>query len=103
MGLRRGDFLPNQLAELYGGLQRDPTSFPVQYLGALLSATKFYASEHGEDMPEVADWHWSVWQAYETADRNFQTTLHRSDFASIPSCSSHLSPSNGNKTTLRKS
>jgi glycogen debranching enzyme len=27
-------FLLNQLPELYGGLQRDPTSFPVQYLGA---------------------------------------------------------------------
>jgi glycogen debranching enzyme len=26
--------LLNQLPELYGGLQRDPTSFPVQYLGA---------------------------------------------------------------------
>jgi glycogen debranching enzyme len=24
----------NQLPELYGGLSRDPTSFPVQYLGA---------------------------------------------------------------------
>ena len=24
----------NQLPELYAGLQRDPTSFPVQYLGA---------------------------------------------------------------------
>jgi glycogen debranching enzyme len=29
-----GHFLLNQLPELYGGLQRDPTSFPVQYLGA---------------------------------------------------------------------
>jgi glycogen debranching enzyme len=29
-----GRFLLNQLPELYGGLQRDPTSFPVQYLGA---------------------------------------------------------------------
>jgi len=27
-------FLLNQLPELYGGLQRGPTSFPVQYLGA---------------------------------------------------------------------
>ena len=27
-------FLLNQLPELYGGLRRDPTSFPVQYLGA---------------------------------------------------------------------
>jgi glycogen debranching enzyme len=27
-------FLLNQLPELYGGLSRDPTSFPVQYLGA---------------------------------------------------------------------
>jgi glycogen debranching enzyme len=27
-------FLLNQLPELYGGLQRDSTSFPVQYLGA---------------------------------------------------------------------
>jgi glycogen debranching enzyme len=27
-------FLLNQLPELYAGLQRDPTSFPVQYLGA---------------------------------------------------------------------
>jgi glycogen debranching enzyme len=27
-------FLLNQLPELYGGLQRDPTSFPVQYIGA---------------------------------------------------------------------
>jgi glycogen debranching enzyme len=27
-------FLLNQLPELYGGLQRDATSFPVQYLGA---------------------------------------------------------------------
>jgi glycogen debranching enzyme len=27
-------FLLNQLPELYGGLQRDPMSFPVQYLGA---------------------------------------------------------------------
>jgi glycogen debranching enzyme len=27
-------FTLNQLPELYGGLQRDPTSFPVQYLGA---------------------------------------------------------------------
>jgi glycogen debranching enzyme len=27
-------FLLNQLPELYGGLQRDPSSFPVQYLGA---------------------------------------------------------------------
>jgi glycogen debranching enzyme len=27
-------FQLNQLPELYGGLQRDPTSFPVQYLGA---------------------------------------------------------------------
>ena len=27
-------FLLNQLPELYGGLQRDPTSFPVQYVGA---------------------------------------------------------------------
>jgi glycogen debranching enzyme len=27
-------FLLNQLPELYGGLARDPTSFPVQYLGA---------------------------------------------------------------------
>jgi glycogen debranching enzyme len=27
-------FLLNQLPELYGGLQRDPTNFPVQYLGA---------------------------------------------------------------------
>ncbi|MBV8964142.1 MAG: amylo-alpha-1,6-glucosidase [Hyphomicrobiales bacterium] len=27
-------FLLNQLPELYGGLHRDPTSFPVQYLGA---------------------------------------------------------------------
>jgi glycogen debranching enzyme len=27
-------FLLNRLPELYGGLQRDPTSFPVQYLGA---------------------------------------------------------------------
>ena len=27
-------FLFNQLPELYGGLQRGPTSFPVQYLGA---------------------------------------------------------------------
>ena len=27
-------FLLNQLPELYGGLQRDQTSFPVQYLGA---------------------------------------------------------------------
>jgi len=27
-------FLQNQLPELYAGLQRDPTSFPVQYLGA---------------------------------------------------------------------
>jgi glycogen debranching enzyme len=27
-------FMLNQLPELYGGLQRDPTSFPVQYLGA---------------------------------------------------------------------
>jgi glycogen debranching enzyme len=27
-------FLLNQLPELYGGLQRDPASFPVQYLGA---------------------------------------------------------------------
>jgi len=26
-------FLLNQLPELYGGLQRDPTSFPVQYFG----------------------------------------------------------------------
>jgi hypothetical protein len=26
--------LLNQLPELYGGLQRQPTSFPVQYLGA---------------------------------------------------------------------
>jgi hypothetical protein len=26
--------MPNQLPELYGGLQRDATSFPVQYLGA---------------------------------------------------------------------
>jgi len=29
-----GYFLLNQLPELYGGLQRQPTSFPVQYLGA---------------------------------------------------------------------
>jgi glycogen debranching enzyme len=29
-----GHFLLNQLPELYAGLQRDPTSFPVQYLGA---------------------------------------------------------------------
>ena len=29
-----GHFLLNQLPELYGGLQRDPTGFPVQYLGA---------------------------------------------------------------------
>jgi glycogen debranching enzyme len=29
-----GHFLLNQLPELYGGLQRDPTNFPVQYLGA---------------------------------------------------------------------
>jgi glycogen debranching enzyme len=27
-------FLLNQLPELYGGLQREPTNFPVQYLGA---------------------------------------------------------------------
>ena len=27
-------FLLNQLPELYAGLQRDPSSFPVQYLGA---------------------------------------------------------------------
>ena len=27
-------FLLNQLPELFGGLQRDPTNFPVQYLGA---------------------------------------------------------------------
>jgi glycogen debranching enzyme len=27
-------FMLNQLPELYGGLQRDPKSFPVQYLGA---------------------------------------------------------------------
>jgi glycogen debranching enzyme len=27
-------FLLNQLPELYGGLQRDATNFPVQYLGA---------------------------------------------------------------------
>ena len=27
-------FVLNQLPELYGGLQRDPTNFPVQYLGA---------------------------------------------------------------------
>ena len=27
-------FLLNQLPELYAGLQRDPTSFPIQYLGA---------------------------------------------------------------------
>src|ERR1700688_4955138 len=27
-------FLLNQLPELYAGLQRDPTGFPVQYLGA---------------------------------------------------------------------
>ncbi|HZR77619.1 MAG TPA: hypothetical protein VFA58_00325, partial [Chthoniobacterales bacterium] len=27
-------FLLNQLPELYGGLQRDSTSFPIQYLGA---------------------------------------------------------------------
>jgi glycogen debranching enzyme len=27
-------FILNQLPELYAGLQRDPTSFPVQYLGA---------------------------------------------------------------------
>jgi glycogen debranching enzyme len=27
-------FLLNQLPELYGGLQRNPTNFPVQYLGA---------------------------------------------------------------------
>ncbi|MBV9432175.1 MAG: amylo-alpha-1,6-glucosidase [Hyphomicrobiales bacterium] len=29
-----GHFLLNQLPELYAGLQRDPMSFPVQYLGA---------------------------------------------------------------------
>ena len=29
-----GHFLLNQPPELYGGLQRDATSFPVQYLGA---------------------------------------------------------------------
>jgi hypothetical protein len=29
-----GSHLLNQLPELYGGLQRDPTNFPVQYLGA---------------------------------------------------------------------
>ncbi len=29
-----GHFMLNQLPELYGGLQRGPTSFPVQYLGA---------------------------------------------------------------------
>jgi glycogen debranching enzyme len=29
-----GHFLLNQLPELYAGLQRDPTGFPVQYLGA---------------------------------------------------------------------
>ncbi|MFZ1107237.1 MAG: glycogen debranching N-terminal domain-containing protein [Rhodomicrobium sp.] len=29
-----GHFLLNQLPELYAGLQRDPGSFPVQYLGA---------------------------------------------------------------------
>jgi glycogen debranching enzyme len=29
-----GHFMLNQLPELYGGLQRDPTNFPVQYLGA---------------------------------------------------------------------
>ncbi len=29
-----GYFLLHQLPELYAGLQRDPTSFPVQYLGA---------------------------------------------------------------------
>ncbi len=29
-----GHFLLNQLPELYGGLQRDATNFPVQYLGA---------------------------------------------------------------------
>jgi len=29
-----GHFLLNQLPELYGGLQRDLTNFPVQYLGA---------------------------------------------------------------------
>ncbi len=29
-----GHFLLNQLPELYAGLQRDPASFPVQYLGA---------------------------------------------------------------------
>src|SRR5499427_4621609 len=27
-------FLLNQLPELYAGLQRDPSNFPVQYLGA---------------------------------------------------------------------
>jgi glycogen debranching enzyme len=27
-------FLLNQLPELFAGLQRDPTSFPVQYIGA---------------------------------------------------------------------
>jgi len=27
-------FLLNQLPELYGGMQREPTTFPVQYLGA---------------------------------------------------------------------
>jgi len=27
-------FMLHQLPELYGGLQRDPTNFPVQYLGA---------------------------------------------------------------------
>jgi glycogen debranching enzyme len=34
VSLAAGHFLLNQLPELYGGLQRDSTNFPVQYLGA---------------------------------------------------------------------
>jgi hypothetical protein len=43
-------FLLNQLPELYGGLQRDPTSFPVQYLGANAPRGKLYID------PALPDW-----------------------------------------------
>jgi glycogen debranching enzyme len=45
-------FLLNQLPELYGGLQRDATSFPVQYLGLQQDAPrgKLYVD------PALPDW-----------------------------------------------